>query len=126
VSWIDNYQPAEITAGIPGLAATLTAEPATTHIAITTESTTRHGDPIEPIEIDCAGPGTPWDRARRGEWESSECSHPFDWNATYTIEATVEWDLSWSATNGEAGDLAPTERTSSFTLTVEEAQAVTD
>ncbi|CAN5895521.1 hypothetical protein BH23ACT2_BH23ACT2_09190 [soil metagenome] len=124
--WIENYQPASTTAEVPGLAATLTATPATTHIAISTASTTRDGAPIEAVEIDCEGPGTPWDRNRHDEWEASECSYPFDWNATYTIEATVEWDVAWSATNGEAGDLAPLSRTRSFTLTVEEAQAVTD
>ena len=121
--WIENSQPTATTATIPGLSATLTATPATTHIAITGGTGPATADNIT---INCPDGGTPWVEDRYDPWAHSNCSHPFDWNDTYTINATVDWNLTWTATNGQAGTLPTTTRTTTFTLTIHQAQAVTD
>ncbi len=121
--WVQNAEPITTTASIPGLAATLTATPANTHITITggpAQATNDH------VTIDCPGPGTPWQPGRYDDYAESDCSHPFDWNGTFTIDATTDWTLTWTATNGQAGTLPDVSRTTTFTLTIQEGQAVTD
>lgn len=121
--WVENAAPVTTTAGIPGLSATLIAEPTATQVTISGGPSEATGDRVT---IDCPGAGTPWEAGRYADRASSDCSHPFDWNGTFTVDATVEWTLSWTATNGQAGTLPPVSRTTTFTLTIEEAQAVTD
>lgn len=121
--WIVDDEPVTTTASIPGLSATLTATPTTTRIAISGGT----GDAAaDNVTIECPGGGTPWEPGRYDDRASSDCSHPFDWNGTFTIDATVEWDLAWTATNGQAGDLPGVPRTTTFTLAIQQGQAVTD
>lgn len=121
--WIIDDEPVTTTATIPGLSATLTATPKTTHIAISGGT----GDAaVDNVTIECPGGGTPWEPGRYDDRASSDCSHPFDWNGTFTIDATVEWDLAWTASNGQAGTLPGVPRTTTFTLTIQQGQAVTD
>lgn len=121
--WVDNFEPGATTATVPGLAATLTATPAATHIAIS-------GGPAQAandhVTIDCPGAGTPWVEGRYDARAASDCSHPFDWNGTFTVDATVDWALTWTASNGQAGTLPIVSLTSTFTLTIQEGQSLTD
>jgi len=43
-----------------------------------------------------------------------------------TLSATVTWAVSWVASDGQSGVLPNQSRTTTFDLTIEEAQAVTD
>ncbi len=124
--WVENSEPVSTTAEIPGLSATLTAAPTGTEVTVATDATTRGGSPVPSATHRCDGGGEAFDPQRHGPWDRSGCSHVFDWNATYQVEVTVTWELSWTASNGEAGSLPAVERTSAFTLTVQEARAVTD
>lgn len=124
--WVENSEPVSTTAEIPGLSATLTAAPAGTEVSIATGATTRGGSPIAAATHRCDGGGEAFDPQRHGPWDRSACSHVFDWNATYQVEITVAWELSWTASNGESGSLPVVERTTAFSLTVQEGRAVTD
>ncbi len=121
--WVDDAEPTATTATVPGLAATLTATPWTTHVSISGGSGPSTADDVS---FDCPGGGTPWVAGRHGERERSDCSHAFDWHGTHTVDVTVDWALTWTATNGQSGTLPAASRTTTFTLRIEEAQAVTD
>ncbi|MCU1496859.1 MAG: putative secreted protein, partial [Acidimicrobiales bacterium] len=116
-------QPIAEMASIPGLAATVTAKPVDLRVEISGGHTKAAADNVT---LECPGTGTPYDKHKHGVMASSDCSHAFDWNGTFTITATVHWTLSWTATNGQTGTLPDQHRTTTFTLTVEQAQAVTD
>lgn len=124
--WVENAEPVSTSAEIPGLSATLTATPAGTEVSVSTDGVTRAGAPVPPATHRCDGGGEAYDPRRHGPWDRSDCSHVFDWNATYEVEVTVTWELSWTASNGEAGSLPVVERTTAFTLAVQEGRAVTD
>jgi hypothetical protein len=121
--WVENYEASATTATIPGLSATLTATPATTRVAISGGPPRARGDRTT---LDCHGPGTPWVTGRYRPRASSDCSHLFEWNGTFAVDVTVDWNLTWTATNGEAGTLPTVSRTTTFALTIQEAQALTD
>jgi len=121
--WVTNAKPAATTASVPGLSATLTATPGETHVKIR-GGTGRAA--VENTSFDCPGAGTPYAPGKANAKGGSDCSHAFDWNATFTIDVTVDWTLTWTATNGQAGTLPLVPRTTTFTLRIEQAQAVTD
>ncbi|QXC59596.1 hypothetical protein KSP35_14520 [Aquihabitans sp. G128] len=121
--WVTNAQPAATTATVPGLSVTLNATPQTTHVKVsggTGKAAT------ENASFDCIGGGTPYVEGRDAAWSASDCAHAFDWNGTFTVEVTVDWALTWTATNGQAGTLPAVPRTTTFTLTIQQAQAVAD
>jgi len=113
--WVQNFNSTAVTAAIPGLAATLTAKPTTTSIKL--------GDGEKLV---CDGPGKRYDPALSYKAQRSPCSHPYDAYGDLSDAVTVTWSLSWTATDGQAGVLPAASRTSTFALTIEEAQAVTD
>lgn len=117
--WLADRDPVGTTATIPGLAATLTATPSTTTITIT-------GPDGGTTTLDCAENGRPWQQGRDDPRARSDCSHAFTTNGAFTIDATTTWALAWTATNGQAGTLPAIERTTTFTLTIQEGQSVTD
>lgn len=79
--------------------------------------------------VTCHGPGTPW-RPGASEPGSSDCSHTFQYvsarqpDGRYHGSVTIEWDVSWRASNGESGSLGVARRSTPFALTVGERQAV--
>ena len=113
--WMDHTDPVTATATIPGLSATLTATPTSSRFTISDGTTLR-----------CADLGTPYDPARPSAAQHSDCTHTFDDRGTFTVEATVDWELTWVATDGESGTLPPVAKTSTLDLHVQEGQAVTD
>jgi hypothetical protein len=113
--WVENFEPVGATAAIPGLSATLTATPTTT--------TVRTGDGTT---VTCDGPGVAYDQTRSWRDQHSDCSHPFIDRGPVTVDVTVTWSLAWTASDGQAGTLPAVARTTTFDLTIEEAQAVTD
>lgn len=114
--WVEgaDWQPVTATASIPGLSATVTATP--THV------TWDMGDGTPPVV--CEGPGTAYDPEVAPADQSSDCTHRYQRRGSYTASATAHWELRWSATDGDGGALAPATRTTTFTMTVAERQAV--
>ena len=113
--WVDpgDWQTMSASAAIPGLAASVTAQPTRTIWEMGDGST-----------VTCDGPGTPYDPGRPDADQSTECSHVYQHDGTYTVLATIEWSVTWSATNGAGGNLGTVQRSTQFPLTVEQRQAV--
>lgn len=123
--WVDNFEPNSTTAEVPGLAATLTATPLQTRYVITGPG--RGGPGGTAVTVVCDGPGTRWEQGSGADPRAgSDCSYAFDWSGTFTVEATVDWEMTWSATNGQTGTLPAVSRTTAFTVDVDQAQAVLD
>ena len=121
--WVRNPKALSATASIPGLAATITATPGPLTVEITGASGRAVGDNGT---LHCPGSGTPYDANQHDPWSASTCSKTFNWNHPSVIGASVAWHLTWAATNGQTGTLPAATRTTSFTLTIKQAQAVTD
>lgn len=113
--WITNNTPASATARVPGLAATITARPRRTRLRFDDGTT-----------IDCAGSGTSYDPAVDYTRQSSDCTHIFQDPGRQSVDVTITWDLTWTATNGQAGALPGVDRTTTVILPLRQAQAVTD
>ena len=113
--WVRNFQPTGATAAIPGLSATITATPVRTTV-VTGDGAT----------VVCRGPGKAYDPGRSFKDQRSACSHPYLKHGEVTLSATVTWAVSWAASDGQSGVLPNQSRTTTFDLTIEEAQAVTD
>ena len=70
------------------------------------------------------------DPSRPASGQSSDCTHTFSQSSrraasgTYTVTATVTYDVRWEATTGVGAPLEPITRTTSLPIRVEEAQAV--
>jgi len=113
--WVDpaDWRTMSATATIVGLSATVTAQPSKT-IWNMGDGTT----------VTCNGPGTPYDPARADEAQSSDCTHTYEHDGTYTVLATIVWTVTWTATNGQGGALPNVQRSTQFPLTVEQRQAV--
>ncbi len=125
--WLEGVEPVSVTASVPGVSATLTATPGDLVIRISAAGTPGPGGAGgDVVEVRCVGPGERYDPAVHDPFASSGCSHPFDRHGAFVVEASVTWELSWTATNGQGGVLPDLVRTSSFPLRVQEAQAVTD
>jgi hypothetical protein len=113
--WIDaaQWQPRSATAAVPGLSATVTAQP--------TEVRWDMGDGTT---VTCDGPGTPYDTNRPDEVQHSDCSHVFQHDGTHDVRATIVWRVRWTATDGSSGALPDVSRATQFPLQAEQRQAV--
>jgi hypothetical protein len=112
--WLgDPWAPMRASATLDGVTATVTARP--------TAVTWDLGDGTV---IRCDGPGTPYDTSRSADDQRTTCSHTFETRGRFALTATVAYDTTWTATTGDGGLLGPVARTSTVTVTVEEAQAV--
>lgn len=113
------FTPQTITVAVPGAAVTLLATPTTT--------TWDLGDGRR---IVCEGPGAGWTASSI----HSDCTHVYQWSSTgsrgtasgtYMLTATVTWNRSWTCDpQCGSGDLGPLDRSTSFPITVRQAQAV--
>jgi hypothetical protein len=116
-----QWAPVSATASIPGLAATVTARP--------------HRLTFDPGDgggsVSCTGPGP---RYRPGMPEPArppDCSYTY-WDASTTAPGgvrwparrSINWQVSWSATNGDGGSLGPLTTTASYAVPVQEIQAI--
>lgn len=114
--WLDNHYPVSTTASIPTLSATLTATPGDVQIDLGDGET----------RFTCAGGGVRYDRERSHRDQQTDCAAPYLRHGTFPVTATVVWSLAWTASNGQSGTLPPVTRSTTFDLTVRQAQAVTD
>lgn len=89
--WVDptSWQPQDATA---------TAGPFTVTVTATPKSVTWNlGDGTS---ITCHGPGTPYDKSK-GWAESPDCGSKYRKAGSYTLSATMNWDVVWAgAANG--------------------------
>lgn len=112
--WWTSYS-ATATAG--QVSATVTATP-----------TTARWDTGDGGGTTCRGPGVPW---RRGMPDSATyCKHTYTHSSagrdggTYTLTATVTFEIAWTTNTGAGGNLGTIERTASRDVEVGEIQAV--
>lgn len=104
--WVDDatWAPVSVTAGIPGvLSVTTTATP--------TKLTIDPGDNTGPF--DCTAKPVPYERGvSQVEQMPKECSHTYTNSSalapngeSFAVDVTMTWHVTWSSSNGEAGDL---------------------
>lgn len=116
--WVEDWTPRRASA---------TEGPLTVTVVATPRSVTwRMGDGSSVV----CGRGTPWDPALREEQQSTDCSHTYKRSSAtqpdlkYQARATMTWDVTWTATNGESGSLGQANRSVDFTMRVAEGQAI--
>ena len=122
--WVDpaSWRALEATASIPWLSATAVATPVRARWDMGDESG----------EVVCDGPGTPYDPVGADAGQSTDCKHIFQWASVtaedqagaYDATVYIDWDIAWTATNGEQGSLPVTTRGTTFPVRVIERQAV--
>jgi len=112
--WVTNSAPTTATATVPGLSASVTAAPAATHLSFADGTT-----------VDCAGGGVAYDPGRPGAGQSTDCRHAFNDRGAQRVDVTVDWALTWTATDGQTGTLPAVPRTTTLNLPIQEGQAVT-
>lgn len=117
--WLDTpWAPAEATASVSGVAATVRATPISVR-----------WDAGDGTVVDCNGPGVAYDATREVEpptacvlvFTRSSADQP---GGTFDLRATVTYEVDWSTDDGSAGELGTVDRTSSVPVRVVEAQAV--
>ena len=120
--WLDSssWQPVAASVSNAGLTVTVTATP----VSVTWSS----GDGGS---VTCAGPGTPYpvgDPNPPGQ--SPTCGHAFSRASdgfpgkAYPLTAQVSWQVSWRASNGEAGTFPPMTTSATAQVRVVEVQAL--
>lgn len=121
-TWLAVDDPGEqtVTASIPTLSVTATAQ-----VASTTWTFSRDGH--DPVEVICERLGVPWS-PDAGD-QPAPCGHTFTHPTTpdtpLTVSVTVTWDITWSATNGTSGTLDPiTSTAAQLTYPIDEIQTI--
>lgn len=116
--WVEDWNARRATATEGPLTVTVVASPRSV--------TWRMGDGASVV----CGAGTPWNSSLREEQQSTDCSHTYTRSSAnqpdllYQARATMTWDVTWSATNGESGSLGQANRSVDFTMRVAEGQAI--
>lgn len=112
--WVDGslWHPRAATAAAGGVAATAVATP----VSVTWST----GDGAT---VDCGGPGTAWTGDPAA---TSDCTHTYRRPAAaLTVQATVTWDVTWTAVGAPGGgSLPPLETTGRIPLGVREIETV--
>ena len=114
--WIDpaDYQPVTASVDVPGLEVTATATPQRVRWQM--------GSPTE--EVQCDGPGTPYDASRADDAQHTTCSYVFQRSGDVLVTVYIDWTVTWHASDGSSGDLPAVARGSSFIASVDQRQAV--
>lgn len=116
--WVEDWTPRRASAAEGPLTVTVVATPRSV--------TWRMGDGSSVV----CGRGRPWDPALREEQQATDCSHTYTRSSAtqpdlkYQARATMTWDVTWTATNGESGSLGQANRSVDFTMRVAESQAI--
>lgn len=107
--WTDGWTPLQRSASAAGVTATITATP----LDVTWEP----GDGGEAVV--CAGPGIAYDLARPASEQSTDCAITYRRAAgRFTVVATQRWSVTYTATNGQSGDLGVVNSTASMPIDV--------
>src|SRR5262249_17095095 len=112
--WLDgsSWGPRSATASVPGLSVTATARPA--KLVFST------GDGAS---VSCPGPGTGWSEGKNPDAASPDCGHTYTRPGSYSLTATVTWQVSWAG-GGQTGTVPDLTTTSTITLNVTDSQAL--
>lgn len=109
--------------------ATRTAGPLS--VTVTATPTSLILDPGDGHRETCSGSGTPWhEGAHAGD--PGACTHVYTETSAgqpggvFTLRATVSWRITWTATNGQSGTLAPVQLANQTQLAVQQVQPVLD
>ena len=118
--WVNGWGPVSAQASAGDIVVTATASPR----RVTWDM--GNGD-----RVTCDGPGTPYDRTRPSDVQSTSCSYTYRQSSAraedgaFTVTATVVWDVTWSVTGAPGGGaLGTAPRSESVRLPVKEIQAV--
>jgi hypothetical protein len=119
--WLEDgtWQTLSATASVPGLSATATATP--------TRAVWDMGDGET---VTCEGPGTAYDMTKPDNAQSTDCKHVYQYDSAdepggaYDVTVSVDWTVTWGATNGQGGTLPGTTRGTTFPVPVTQRQAV--
>lgn len=110
--WLDQgWSSRSATASVPGLSATVSAQPSRVVWDM--------GDGDKTV---CEGPGKRWDPNQPDA--TTDCSYTYPVAGRFTVTVTVYYSTTWSASDGTAGQLAAVTGRASVPVTVEEIQAV--
>lgn len=114
--WIDpaDYREVTATVEIPGLSVTATATPSSVRWKMTPDAET----------VTCDGPGKAYDPALPDGEQRSDCSYVYQRSGIHTATVNIDWQVTWTASDGTAGALPPVTRGVSFPVTVEQRQAI--
>jgi hypothetical protein len=93
------------------------------------------GDGSAPVV--CSGAGTPYDRSRPADEQSSDCTHTYTRSSAsqpqtgpdpndrfFTVRVSVVWRVTWVGAAGAAGQLPDLTRVATFQLRVDDREAV--
>lgn len=118
--WVEDWRALSTTASVGAVSVTVTATPEQVAWDMGT------GDVVV-----CGGPGTPYDRSRPAEAQSTDCSYTYRRSSAdqpgqrYPVTATQTWSVSWSASGVPGGgDLGEVSRSTQLSLRVAEGQAL--
>lgn len=110
--WLEGgWSSHSATASVPGLSATVTAEPTSVIWSM--------GDGGQTV---CDGPGKPWNPNNPNA--TTDCSYTYPVAGHFTATVIVYYQTTWSASDGTAGQLAAITGRTTVPVTVEEIQAV--
>jgi hypothetical protein len=113
-----TWGPNSATAAVPGLSVTATAR--AQHIV---------WDMGDGHSVTCGSPGTPYNPSY-GDRASPDCGYLYtvssrgQSNGRYSVTGTTTWQITWTATTGETGNLTVT-RSSTTSVRIDEVQVVT-
>jgi hypothetical protein len=113
--WLDDssWASQSATASVPGLSVTAVAKP--------TKLVFSPGDGTKGVR--CTGRGTPWTSGLDPDQKSPTCGHTYTKPGSFTITATVTWQISWAG-GGQTGSVPDLTTTSTRTLIVTESQGL--
>lgn len=132
-TWIWNgghsFKPVNVTASLSAggttISATTTARPVSLHIKPgTSEATVQPGSGECAINAD-GSIGAPYVAGSDGK--NPPCGVTYlrsSGQGTYTLEASITWEVSWTGSNGQGGNLPSGTFTTTRNVTVQEIQAV--
>ena len=108
--WVSDWSRRAESASAAGVTATVTAVP-----------TQVRWDTGDGRAETCRGPGTAYDTSRPPEAQSTSCSHTYTSSTgRLTVSGTQSWHVTYTATNGQSGDLGVVSRTSTMPVDVHE------
>jgi hypothetical protein len=112
------WQPQSATAQVPGESVTATATPVSAAWSMGDGTT-----------VTCHGPGTPYSGGNPAA-ASPTCGHTYQRSSAgqpsgaYQVTVTITWDITWMATGGAGGALAPLHTAGAAQFQVAESQAL--
>lgn len=118
--WTTTTQEVTASATLGGVTATVTATPV--------QLVVDPGDGT--AAFTCPDGGTPYDTSKPAAGQHSGCTHVFRYRShreptgAWPSTLTITWQLSWAATNGDAGDLDPLTTSTAVPTVVTDSQAL--